>query len=334
MSRASVRVHELAVRNSLGAGRARLIRQLVTEVLVLAAFGGAIGLGLGHLGLRWFTKQMFDVMTAVGGEELPFWIHFEFDYRVTLFVIGAALFSGVFAAIFPAIRASAAEAVEAMRGRGGGSRTLRMGKFSSGLVVTEIAVGCFLLISAGLMLKSVMHVAALDLGYSTGNIFTSQISIPDTTYPDAESRRNFYAELLLKLQAIPGVLSAAVSDGLPPYRSGAWAIEVEGQAYQTDEDYPVTRRGVITPDYFRIFETPIVHGRAFLVTDNSATLPVAVVNESFARKYLPDADIVGHRIRMGRRDAGAPWMTVVGVVSDLKALPLDLDGTGSEALLP
>lgn len=334
LARASTRTHEIAVRKAMGAGRVRLLRQLVTEVLVLALFGGAMGLVLGQMGLRWFTKQMFDVMAAVGSGELPFWIHLEYDYRVALFVIGATVSSGVFAAIFPAIRASAARAADAMRARGCGSTALRVGRFSSGLIVAEVAVAGVLLVLAGLMLESAVRLASIDLGYSTGNIFTAWVGLPDQAYRDATGRREFYRGMLPRLEAIPGAVSATISDGLPPYLSGAWAVEVDGQVYPTDADYPVVRRSVVTPDYFRTLEVPVRRGRAFNVADGSETSPVAMVNESFVRKYVPGGDALGRRIRVVRRDAGEPWMTVVGVVPDLKALPLDMEGAKREAQNP
>ncbi len=332
LARASARVHEVALRSALGAGRGRLIRQLVTEVLVLAALGGAIGIVLGHLGLRWFTAQLFGVLAAVGEGELPFWIHFEHDYRVVLFVAGSALFSGISAAIVPAVRASGAGAAEAMKARSGSAMGLRMGRFSSGLVITEVAAACALLVFAGLMLKSVVRVTSVEPGYSTGNVFTSRLSLPERRYPDAESRRRVYGEVLRKLEAIPTVESAGLADSLPPYLSGRWTAEVEGHWYPADDDLPIVRRGLVTQDFFRTLEAPVLRGRAFNSSDTSDALPVAIVNASFVREHVPEGNPLGRRVRL--RQEGAPWMTIVGVVRDLKAFPLGLDGVPDDQQRP
>jgi predicted permease len=209
-----------------------------------------------------------------------------------------------------------------------------MGRLSGGLIVTEVAVSCVLLVLAGLFIKSVMQLSTIDLNYSTNNIYTAQIRLPELGYPDTASRLGFYEELLTELETVPGVETATLSNSLPPYRVGAWAYEVEGETYERDEDYPVVRRGIITPDYFRTFGTPILQGRGFSASDRHDTSPVALVNEAFARAYLPDGEALWQRIREGRDDTTERWLTVVGVVSDLKALPMEAEGVSSEAQNP
>lgn len=333
LARASARTHEIAVRQAIGAGRARLIRQLVIEALVLALFGGGIGLGLGQLGLRWFTRQLFDVMAAVGQGEIPFWIHFEYDVNVLFFVLGITVFSGAIAAIVPAIRTSTPAAVDAMKDRSSSS-TLRMGRLFGGLVITEAAAACVLLVLAGLMIQSVIRMTTDDRDYSTEKIFTSWISLPDTGVPASRAGRDVYEELLPRIEAIPGVISATMSDGLPPYRSGAWTVEIEGRTYPTDNEYPIVRRGIITPDYFRTFEVPIIQGRAFSGSDDRDAPRVVIVNASFVEAHLSGASPLGRRIRVRGNDTDARWMTIVGVVPDLKALPQDPQGTESDAHHP
>ncbi len=332
--RASGRTHEFAVRHALGAGRGRLFRQLTTEVLVLAIVGGVVGFGLGHIGLQWFTTRLSEVGTAVGAGELPFWVHFEQDYRVVLFVVCMTVFSGVAAGILPAFRASAPDAIESTKVWSRGSMTLRMGRLARGLIATEVTMSCVLLVLTGLMVKSALHLSAVDWGYTTSDVFTAWVSLPDTDYTDAESRHRFYEELLPRLTAVPGVTAAALSDALPPYRAGEWAVEIQAHPYVSDGDYPVVRMGTVTPDYFRTFDVPVAHGRTFTSADRSDTQPVAIVNETFARLYLSGDAILGQRIRTGRHDVEARWMTVVGVVPDMRALPRGMEGVQSSAQNP
>jgi len=336
LARASARTHEMAMRHALGAGRRRLIGQLLTEVLVLAVAGGGVGLVLGDLGLEWFTGQMSSVMAAVGGgaDELPFWISFEPDAHVVLFVVGATVLAAALAGVLPAFRASAPAAHEALVAGSRGSSSLRSGRLTSGLVMIQVAVSCVLLVLAGLMVMSVSRLTTVAYGYTTEDVLTARASLPEDRYPDTGSRLRFQERLLARLEASPGVVSAALSDILPPIQAGAWTVEVESQTHTAAGDYPKVRRGLITPGFFRTFETPVLQGRAFSGADGRGAPPVAIVNASFVRKYLPNGVAVGRRLRL-RRDAGdAPWLTVVGVVADMRALPLDGDGVSREEQNP
>jgi predicted permease len=311
LARASVRTREMAVRTALGAGRARVFLQLLTEVLVLAVVGGILGVGLGYAGL-----EAFDAFTI--DQPPPFWITFEPDHRVMLFVLAVTVLSAIFSGVFPALRASRADVGETLKDQSRGSSSLRLSRMTGALVVTEVAVSCGLLIAAGLMIKSVVGLKTIDLAFATDNVFTAKVSLSAAEYPDTASRVLFYEELLPRLGAIPGVEAATVSDGLPASGNGTRVFEVEGQSYGVDEDYPVAREGVVTPGYFRTFEADVLQGRAFNSMDQRGSLPVVVVNETFIRSFFPDGDVLGHRSRMGRRDAGAEWLTVIGVVPDMK----------------
>jgi putative ABC transport system permease protein len=328
LARASARTHEMAMRHALGAGRRRLIGQLLTEVLVLAIAGGGVGLVLGYLGLEWFKGQMYGVMAAVGSgaDEVPFWISFEPNALVVLFVVGATVVAAAFAGVLPAFRASAPVAREALVSGGRGSSSLRIGRLTGGLVIAQVAVSCVLLVLAGLMVMSVARLSTAQFNYTTADVLTARVGLPDDRYPDAGSRLRFAEQLLARLETMPGIVSATVSENLPPIHVGAWTIEVEGQTYATDAEYPRVRRGLVTPDYFRTFETPLLQGRAFSGSDRREAPPVAIVNASFVRKYFPNGSAIGRRFRLRHNDADARWLTVVGVVPDMRALPLDGDG--------
>lgn len=336
LARGSARTHEMAMRRALGAGRGRLVGQLLTEVFVLAVAGGGVGLVLGYLGLEWFRGQMYSVMAAVGGgaDDLPFWIRFEPDAHVVLFVAGATVLATAFAGVLPAFRASAPAAREALVTGGRGSSGRRIGRLTGTLVVAQVAVSCVLLVMAGLTITSVTRLTRVDLGYGTDDVLTARTSLPEDRYPDANSRLRFQKQLLARLDAIPGVVSATVSDVLPPIHAGAWTIEVEGRTPVAAGDYPRVRRGVVTPGFFRTFRTPVLQGRAFTAADRAGAPPVAIVNASFVRKYLPDTAALGRRFRLRRNAEDVPWLVVVGVVPDMRALPLDLSGVSRDEQNP
>ncbi len=316
LARASVRTREVAVRNALGANRRQIIAQMMTEVFILSVIGGALGVAVGHSGVAWF-----DSVTNI--EPPPFWITFGFDHRVVLFVIGTVLLSCLISGLVPALRASSLNINEALKDEARGSSSLRIGKLSGGLVVTEIALSCALLILAGLMIKSIVELKAQDLPFATENVFTARLVLLEEDYPDAESRIRFYEELLPKVRAIPGVEAATLSDGLPASGNGARVIQIEGVSYATEEDYPSPREGIVTPGYFETFDASVLQGRAFTNMDRRESPPVAVVNESFVRNFFPDGDALGRRLRMVLADGPSDWMTVVGVVPDMKMEGID-----------
>ena len=322
LARASMRTREVAVRTALGAGRAQVIRQLMAEVLVLALAGGVLGLCLGMLGLAWFNA----VITV---NPPPFWITFDMDHRVLLFVLGATILAGIASSLFPAIQTSKTDIVGALKDEGRGTSGLRMGRFTSGLVIAEVAISCALLIASGLMVRSVVRLRTVPLPFVTENVFTARLNLPEQEYADTASRVRFYDELLPRLAAIPGVEAATLSDGLPASGNGTRVFEVEGRSYATDDDFPFAAEGIVTDGYFETFQTRVVRGRTFSRSDRRASQPVAVLNESFVRRHFPDGDPIGRRIRMGVRDTTAKWLTVVGVVPDMY-----MEGIGNNGRSP
>jgi predicted permease len=310
LARAAVRTREVAVRRALGAERSVVVRQLMAEVLVLALVGGVLGFGLGVLGLQWFN-------VVIRTDPPPFWIRFDLDHRVYLFVLGATLFASVASSLIPALQASGTDVVGTLKDEGRSGSGLRMGRFTAGLVVAEVAISCALLVASGLMVRSVVQLRRVPMPFATQNILTAAINLPLLEYPDTASRVGFYEHLLPRIQAIPGVEGATLSDGLPAAGNGTRVFEVEGATYATDDDYPIAREGIVTDGYFETFRVHVLRGRTFLRSDRRESQSVAVVNESFARRFFPDDDPLGRRIRMGVRDTTAHWLTVVGVVPDL-----------------
>ena len=310
VARASLRRREVAVRMALGAGRHRVVRQHLTEVLVLATAGGAIGIVLSIFGMRWFTD-------AMSVNPPPFWISFELDYRVMVFVLGLIVLASVFAGTLPALHAARVSAATALKDDNRSSTSAQLGRFSSGLVIAELAVSCGLLIAAGLMIKSVVQLKNVQMPFAVENILTARVDLPRTNYPDIAASIRFFEQLLPKLQAVPGVESATLSDGLPAAGNGSISVQIEGKAYPKQSDYPLAREGIVTAGYFETFQTPILSGREFRPSDTATSQPVAVINQSFARTHFPNIDPIGHQMKRVRLNPNEPWLTIVGVVPDL-----------------
>ena len=310
VARASLRRREVAVRMALGAGRHRVVRQHLTEVLVLATLGGAIGIVLSVFGMRWFTD-------ALSVNPPPFWITFELDYRVMLFVIGLIVLASLFAGGLPALHAARVDAGAALKDDSRSSTSARLGKFSSGLVVAELAVSCGLLIAAGLMIKSVVQLKNVAMPFAIEHVFTARVDLPRDRYPDSPASIRFFEQLLPRLQAVPGVEAATLSDGLPAAGNGSIAVQIEGKAYPQQSDYPLAREGIVTAGYFDTFQTSLLSGREFMPSDTTTSQPVAIVNASFARTHFPGVDPLGHQMKRIRPGGKEPWLTIVGMVPDL-----------------
>ena len=309
VARASLRRREVAVRMALGAGHARVVRQHLTEVLVLATAGGVIGVVLSVFGMRWFTSALTDPP--------PFWITFGLDYRVMLFVLGVIVLASLFAGTLPAMHAARVTAGSALKDDSRSSTSARLGKFSTALVVAELAVSCGLLIAAGLMIKSVAQLKYVQMPFAVDNILTARVDLPRTSYPDTAASIRFFEQLLPKLQSVPGVEAATLSDGLPAAGNGSIPVMIEGKAYPQKSDYPLAREGIVTAGYFQTFQTRILSGREFTPADVASSQPVAIINQSFARTHFPNVDPVGHQMKRVREGRDEPWLTIVGVVPDL-----------------
>lgn len=321
-ARAAVREKEVAVRSAMGAGRRRIIRQLLVEVGVLSTIGAGIGVLIGLAGVAWFNR-------AVATNPPPFWMTFDPDGRVMVFVIAVTLLSAVVAGLFPAVRATGGGMNEALKDEGRGSSGLRMGRITSGIVIAEVAVSCGLLIAAGLMIKSVTQLRNMDFPFAVESIFTARLNLPASDYDGPEARTAFYREFLQRLQVTPGVEAATLSDGLPARGNGMRVFEIEGGEYPTERDYPSAREGIVTPGYFATFQTPVLDGRPFEFADTKDNLPVALVNRSFASEFFAGDEPLGKRFRIRQGDDVYEWMTVVGVVPDLM-----MEGIGNNDASP
>ena len=319
LARSSVRQKELAIRAALGAGRVRLVRQLLTESVLLALCGGALGL----LGALWGTS----LIESLGAQLVPWLGRITLDARVLVFTFGTAVLTGIVFGLAPAWRMSRPELNETLKegGRGPGAGSSRS-RLRGALVVAEVALALVLLICAGLLVKSVVRLRRVDPGFEAKNLVTMDVWLPRVQYPQAQDWHNFYARAIERVEALPGVEAAALTSTLPAEGFDRRTVELEGRAYRPGERPDVDNYDV-TADYLRAMSIPLLRGRAFNAADTEKTTPVALVSETMARKLWPGEDPLGKRLRYYGDTKPPPWLTVVGVVGDVRQYGLDTPGT-------
>ncbi len=312
LARAAVRSKDVAIRTAMGASRRRVIFQLLAESFVLSVAGAVVGIGIAQVGIGLFNRAL-DVLP----QGLPFWLVIEIDPTVVLFVVGLTLAAGLLSGVLPAFQASGTDVNAVLKDDSRGASSLRIGKLSKTLVVAEVAFSCALLVGAGLMVKSVVNLRTIDLGFAKADVLTTQVALPESDYPDPASRARYFEELLTRLEGNPGILSAAAATDLPVTGFGNTTFGIEGESYETRQDYPRTRLAAITPNFFETIDVGVLQGRGFAQQDNLDGLPVALVNESFVTRFFADQDPLGARIRLRRQNVDEAWLTIMGIVPDL-----------------
>jgi putative ABC transport system permease protein len=326
MARASKRTREIAIRSALGAARLRLIGQLLTESLALSLVGAAVGVLLAWVGVRAFNAAIVDT-------EPPFWIHIAVDTTALLFTLGAAVLAGAVSGLLPAFQASRTDVNEVLKDEGRGSSSLRMGAFTRIVVILEMAISCVLLVGAGLMIQNVLKMGG-RVEVETGNLFTARVALFESAYPEEGKRVLFFDSLLDRLRQDPAVQAVAITTYLPG--SGTWMspFALEGAVYPKQEDHPRAHIAWVSPGFFDTLGAKVVQGRDFSLQDRKGSLPVAIVNNSFARKHWPGQDPIGRRILPVSDeppgDEPEPWRTVIGVVPDLGMVSLEDDEPESQ----
>jgi putative ABC transport system permease protein len=315
LARASARTREMAIRTALGATRLRVVRQLLTESVLLAALGGCCGLLLA----LWAN----DYLPTLSAGALPRVEHVGLDARVVLFTLGVALLTGVFFGLAPALQASQVDLNERLK-EGGRSvaGTAARRRTQSLLIVSEVAISLVLLVGAGLFVKSFVRLQQVDPGFDPQGVVTLNVFLPGLRYPEDAQQTAFFEQLLERVEALPGVEHAGVTSNLPV--SGNYdqlPLYVEGQPLTNAGDAAQTERYMVSSDYFRALGVPLVAGRGFTPQDRAGAQPVAVIGEAVARTYFGGRDAVGERIKIG--DPGNPWRTVVGVAKDVHQYSLD-----------
>jgi putative ABC transport system permease protein len=329
LARAVGRQREMAVRAALGASRWRIVRQLLTESLLLAVTGGALGLLLGNWGLH--------LLLAVSGDSLPRATEINLSVGVLAFTAALCVVTGILFGLAPAWQASRPDVQDALketaRGSTGGKSRLRQA-----LVVSEVALTLMLLVGAGLMLRSLHRLQNVHPGFSHERVLSFRLDLPRTKYPTNEQQTAFFQQLTERLRALPGVQAAAFSSQIPFGQNG-WQLSfgVAGRPEPPPGERPSMDVTAVSPEYFRVLDIPVLRGRAFTDHDNRdhlrnlpgtrdgerrlSELNVIIIDEEFARRYWPNEDPIGQRI-----EANGSAMTVVGVVRRVKIRGLDEQG--------
>jgi len=322
LARGAAREKELAIRAALGAGRLRVIRQLLTESVLLALVGGAVGLLLAVWGVELLTSLMPDNLSRMGEVRL--------DGRVLGFTFAVSLLTGVLFGLAPAWQASQSNPNETLKeggrsGAGGGKRQ----RVRSALIVSEVALALVLLIGAGLMLKSFGRLLNINPGFNPDYVLTMRVplpALPGTTYAEPPARAAFYRQTLTRVAALPGIERVAATSILPlsPTTSSGTTTAENSVVGPNDLAVEADWRWV-TPDYFNALDATLVRGRYFAEGDTRETERVAVVDESFARRFYPGEDAIGKRIKRGGFNSQNPWMKIVGIVRHIKHRRLEAD---------
>ena len=311
LSRAAAREREIAIRAAMGASRSRLVRQLLTESLLLAVAGGALGLLLAVWGV--------DLLVALEPGNLPRLNEVTIDNSALLFTSLISLASGVLFGLAPALQLSRTNLNDSLK-EGGRSMTGARGQRMRGtLVVAQMALALMLLVGAGLMVRSFIRLQKVNPGFEPEGLLTLQLSLPETRYSESSKVAAFYRQLIERVRALPGVQTASFSDSVPPQNLAILEMfEVEGQPTPEGQNYPLAEELFIGADYFRTLGIPVLQGRHLAETDNPDSPPVALINQTMARRYFPEGDAIGKHIRAGGFGPGDPWITIVGVVGNVK----------------
>jgi putative ABC transport system permease protein len=315
-ARATLRARELAIRSSLGANRLRLIRQMLTESLLLSGIGAVVGIVLAYGATDWLTA------TVRGLENPPpAWITFDLSVSVLAVTVIATVLSAVFSGLLPAWGSSRTSSIDLLRDSGRGSTSRRMGLISRGLVVFQIVVTCVLLIGAMLQVRSIMAQQTIDFGYDTSAVLSARMGLMEGDFPTSETRKLFYDRLVESLSASPEYSAVALTNRFRMVFSGNGPIEVDGREYAKPADRPNTSFEQVTSGFFDVTGQKLLEGRRFTDQDLDTHQPVAIVNAAFARKHFSGGSAVGRRLRTvtGNNQPG-PWRTIVGVVSDVRML--------------
>jgi len=314
-ARATLRSKELAIRSSLGASRFRLLRQMLTESLLVAVMGAALGIGLAYWG-----TDMLMAATRNLANPIPAYIVFDLDKTVLAFVVLSTFIAALVSGLIPAYMASSANATEALKDSGRGNTGRLVGIITKGLVVFQIMVTCLLLIGSLLQLKSILEQQRIDYGYDTSGLMTARMGLMDGDYPSSEARKLFYDRVARELMSNPEVADAAVTNRFQMVFSGNGPIEIEGKEYKEDRDRPNANFENVSGNYFSTMGMTLHQGRDFNADDTDARLPVAIVNAGFAAKHFGNEDPVGRRFRtVGNNGAlFGPWRTIIGVVSNVR----------------
>ncbi|OLE60572.1 MAG: hypothetical protein AUI36_12225, partial [Cyanobacteria bacterium 13_1_40CM_2_61_4] len=316
LTRSAGRRTEIALRMALGAGRTRLLRQLVTESLVLSCLGGTLGLILSYWGLDLLVGACRDFLPRAG--------EIAIDGTALAFTLSITFLTGVLFGLAPAAQVSGADLERSLRegGRSAG-RGVAGHRLRGALVVGEIALSLVLLVGAGLLARSFARLLSADKGFDPENVLSFSLSLPRGAYPRPEQQSRFFEQALDAIAAVPGVGGAAAISELPLGGSGTnGAFRIEGRTDPPGSE-PQAEKRIVTTDFFRVLRTPILAGRGFSAQDRAGSPAVAIINEALAKHLFPGRDPVGRRLEFNWETQG--WQEIVGVVGNVKQYGLQED---------
>lgn len=320
LARSATRQREIAVRVALGASRSRLVRQFLTESLLLSIIGGALGLLLSLWGMG-FLVGLFP--NNIANLSIPLVETIPIDGKVLGFTLLISVFTGVIFGLAPALQSSKFSLNDTLKEAGKSSMTSGRGRrFRDLLVVVEMALALVLLIGAGLLIKSFLQLQQGDLGFDPKNVLSAQVILPKYKYPDPENRRAFVHDVIARLESLPGAQSVGATNFLP--LTGFWGsttFTIEGQPAPAPGEEPAADDRVATENYFRAMAISLVRGREFTEADKDGAPKVVIINETLARRFFPNQDPVGKRLNLGEADKPDMW-EIVGVVRDVKSFGL------------
>ena len=315
LARSTTRQQEIAVRAAVGARPARLLRQLLIESLLLAGLGGLFGLALTYLGTK--------VIASINAKNIARLSETHVDLSVLGFTLLVTAIIGAIFGLAPAWWAARLDLTEKLKagGRIQGSKVSQ--RLRGSLVVAEVTMAAVLLVGAGLLVRNLLRLQAMPLGFAPDNVITMQVSLPGSKYGDVAQRVNFFDQLLQRLHNVPGVVDAAATE-LAPGAGGNWSMEIalEGGEAATDKTRSTADAHVATPHYFRAMNIPLLHGHEFSDPYRGDMPLELIVSESFARRFWPNEDAIGKRLRPGTNN---PFGTVVGVVGDIRIIDRQKD---------
>lgn len=311
LARDAARQKEIAVRLSLGASRWRLMRQLLTESVLLALLGGGAGLLLAFTSL--------DALLAISPVDLPHLATVKVDRAVIIFTFALSTLTGVVFGVIPALQASKLDLNQALKESSrSATESRRRYRLRGVLVVAEVALSLVLLIGAGLLIKSFWRLTRVDAGLNTRNVLTAGLPLPKYKYPDVSRQRTFYQQALERIRHVPGVEHAAVTYFLPFSNFSTGWFTIEGQPEVTEDNKPQARFGFISEDYFRTMGIAMMKGRDFNERDTSDAPPVVIINPAAARQFWPNEDPIGKRIKSQQQ-----VREIIGVSGEVKQAALD-----------
>ena len=315
LARASRRRREIAVRLALGASRGRVIRQLLVESLLLSSVGAAAGLLVAHWGLRALTRFVPPALSAS--------IDLHLDARAVVFTILTAGATALLFGIAPALQGASRSVAHNLTANVATGDDRRGARLRHGLVVAEIAIALVLVVGAALLVDTPSQLRALDPGFRADHILTAQVSVPYPKYADAARRNRFYTEVLARVRMLPGVVRVGLTSDLPyTSRANSMSLKVENQAAPRGLAQDALFR-LVSAGYLETIGARLRAGRFLDESDRGAAIPAVVINDSLAREYWPGESAIGRRIDTGTGDGAPLWMTIVGVVEDIKERGLD-----------